>query len=65
VGSIGAPELIVLLLFTLVPVGVIVVAVRLIGGWTKRDDKLTACPDCKRRVSKRAMTCPSCGAPMG
>jgi len=27
-------------------------------------DKLTTCPDCARLVSRRAVSCPGCGAPL-
>ncbi len=52
-----------------IPIAMAVVAIMLLTKRRQEDvsrgDRLIACPDCGRMVSRLAATCPQCGRPMG
>ena len=67
-GGIGVPEILALLLVVAV-IGVVILFVlrgaRAVLRAGAPDGPNTApCPDCKKTVSRRASTCPHCGAPL-
>jgi hypothetical protein len=74
--SLGIIELVIIALVLLFLVGVPVVVVCLVVGTSRRSGPpnvqygdapppdLVACPDCGHSVSRRAESCPNCGAPI-
>jgi hypothetical protein len=65
-GQFGLPgvfELLIVAGFVLIPVVLIISLVRR-KNLTYTSGKLAPCPDCYQPVSRRAQTCPHCGAPL-
>ncbi len=62
-GSIGAPELIVVTLVLVMIIAAVLLVLRGIRA-ASSGPSLAACPSCRGKVSARAKACPHCGDPL-